>query len=299
MAVLRTKRILWEPFQGSKWLRLGFCAFLMGSAPAGFISGGSPQSLPGDGTNSALEDIEPEPLLAWLQQHSLLVTLLVVSALVVSFLVAVLLTWLSSRGQFMMLDAVIHNRATTLAAWRDYRREANSLFRFRFLLGLLTLLVLGLLIGVPLSIGLADWNAAELSLRLIVVSLIAVVLLLLWLVAMGLISVLLLDFVAPVMAVRRIPVAAAWNVVIHDVLRPHPGAVLLYLVARGLLSMAIALMAFAVILLTCCLAALPYLGSVLLLPFTVFLMAYPLAFLEQLGPEWRFFAPERSALPPA
>jgi hypothetical protein len=46
--------------------------------------------------------------------------------------------------------------------------------------------------------------------------------------------------------------------------------------------------------LTCCLAAIPYLGSVILLPLLVFDRAYPLYFLEQFGPEWRFFGPASS-----
>lgn len=58
-------------------------------------------------------------------------------------------------------------------------------------------------------------------------------------------------------------------------------------------------------LLTCCLGLVPYLGSVILLPFTVFQLTDPLAFLEQLGPDWQFLPPDRpptgppvSSLPP-
>lgn len=41
--------------------------------------------------------------------------------------------------------------------------------------------------------------------------------------------------------------------------------------------------------LTCCLAAIPYLGTVILLPLYVFTRCYPVCFLEQLGPSWKFF----------
>jgi hypothetical protein len=39
--------------------------------------------------------------------------------------------------------------------------------------------------------------------------------------------------------------------------------------------------------LTCCLALLPYLSSVVFLPIHVFFRCYSLKFLEQFGEEWR------------
>jgi hypothetical protein len=40
---------------------------------------------------------------------------------------------------------------------------------------------------------------------------------------------------------------------------------------------------------TCCLVAIPYIGSVILLPITVFFAAYVLEYIQQFGPEWQFF----------
>ena len=48
-----------------------------------------------------------------------------------------------------------------------------------------------------------------------------------------------------------------------------------------------------VTLLTCCLSLIFYIGSVILPPLTIFRVTYPLAFLEQLNPEWQVFPPER------
>jgi hypothetical protein len=39
-------------------------------------------------------------------------------------------------------------------------------------------------------------------------------------------------------------------------------------------------------------AAIPYVASVVFLPVGVFFRAYPLAFLEQVGPEWRLLRDE-------
>ncbi|MDB6147519.1 MAG: hypothetical protein JWO45_1183, partial [Spartobacteria bacterium] len=53
---------------------------------------------------------------------------------------------------------------------------------------------------------------------------------------------------------------------------------------------------------TCCLAALPYIGTVILLPVYVCLRAFSLFFLRQFGPEYDVWAmlapPERPAVPP-
>jgi len=41
---------------------------------------------------------------------------------------------------------------------------------------------------------------------------------------------------------------------------------------------------------TCCIAAIPYVGTVILLPLYVFLAAYPLLFARQFGPDWDAWA---------
>jgi hypothetical protein len=69
-----------------------------------------------------------------------------------------------------------------------------------------------------------------------------------------------------------------------------------YLLRIGL-SFAIAIAVMVVSCLTCCLTALPYLGSVILLPIFVFSRAYPLYYLETLGlaifprpePQWAIY----------
>ena len=66
---------------------------------------------------------------------------------VVVFVVGVVCLWLSSRGRFMFLDGLVRNRGAVVEPWREFRREGNSLFWFRFGLGLALLLTFLLLIG--------------------------------------------------------------------------------------------------------------------------------------------------------
>lgn len=289
VAVQRSRRVLFEPFQLSKWLRLGFCAFLMGSAPTSLFTGGNPGLQSRSGSDSTL----PDTLLPWLKAHQPLLLGLGLAAVVAVTVLTLLFTWLSSRGRFMLLDGVIRNRGAIQAPWQEYRREANSLFRFRVVVGLISLLVVLLILAGVAAVGLDDLIAGVISLRLVSAITAGVLLLLCALLAMQVISVLLLDFVTPVMLMRRLPVLRAWPIVIDNVVQPQPWGFALYLLARLLLDGAIASLSVLAVLFSCCLALVPYVGTVLLLPLTVFQLSYPLAYLEQLGTPWQIFAADR------
>jgi hypothetical protein len=209
--------------------------------------------------------------------------------------IGLLVTWLSSRGQFMLLDGVVRNRGAIKAPWHEFRREANSLFRFRVAFGILSLLALLLILAVASLIGMAAIGKALSILSLVVLALLALLLLTAWIVVVGGVSLLLADFVVPLMYLHRIPVLPAWRHLITTLLRQHRGSMALYVLARVLLNSAVLTLAGLLTVLTCFLPIIPYFGSVILLPFTVFQLSYPLAFLEQLGPDYTFFRPEPSA----
>jgi len=61
-------------------------------------------------------------------------------------------------------------------------------------------------------------------------------------------------------------------------------------------------MVLIVVLMTCCIAgcfmAIPYLGTVLLLPVLIFYRAYSLHFLAQFGPEYDVFPPDAASPTP-
>jgi hypothetical protein len=292
-AMRQTRRVLFEPFLLSKWLRLGFCAFLMGSLqPVGFGGG----SNTGDfGASSGVETDRFEDAIAWIQDHLLPFLAGATLLLVLIVGLGLLVTWLSSRGQFMLLDGVVRNRGAIKTPWHEFRREANSLFRFRVAFGILSLLALLLILAVASLIGMSAIGKALSILSLVVLALLALLLLTAWIVVVGGVSLLLADFVMPLMHLHRIPVLPAWRLLSSTLLMKHRGSTALYVLARVLLNSAVLTLAGLVTVLTCFLPILPYLGSVILLPFTVFQLSYPLAFLEQLGPDYTFFRPEPSA----
>lgn len=294
VAVQRTKRILFEPFALSKWLRLGFCAFLMGSTgPTGLFSGG-PSDISSDSRN---DGFNADQVLFWAQEHPLHVLGLGLVAVLALIALTLLFTWLSSRGRFMLLDGVIHNRGAILAPWHSTRRQGNSLFRFRVVVGLISLVLLALIVAGVLLFSLPDLQAGVFTPRLLIAALAGLGLLLGWLLVMQVIAVLLLDFVVPVMLLRQLPVLRAWPIVIHTLVRPQPWGFVLYLLVRIVIDWAITLVAILATLFSCFLALIPYVGAVLLLPLTLFQISYPLAYLEQLGPQWQVFADDHPAAP--
>ena len=107
------------------------------------------------------------------------------------------------------------------------------------------------------------------------------------------------DFVVPAMYLRRQRVLEAWSAVRREVLAGQVGTIILYFLMKLVLAVGVGFIALVVTCLTCCLAALPYVGSVILLPLLVFRRSYSLCFLGQFGPGWRCFSePIQPPLPP-
>jgi hypothetical protein len=227
----------------------------------------------------------------WVQAHLPLVLVVAAIAVLVLLVVGAALTWLNCRGKFMFLDGIVRNRGAVVEPWKDYRREGNSLFWFRLLFGLALLAVLLLAAGLAVAIAWPDIQARAFRASAVAALVVGILLLLGTALVSGVVNVFLLDFVVPIMYLRRLRVLAAWGVFRDSLLAGRAGTFVLYLLFKIVLGFGLGVLALLATCLTCCLAALPYLGSVILLPLLVFDRAYPLSFLEQFGPEWRFFPP--------
>ncbi|HSW44812.1 MAG TPA: hypothetical protein VLM89_04510 [Phycisphaerae bacterium] len=281
LATDRTKRILFKPFQAGKWFKMGFCAFLAGLGGfGGGGGGGGGGSGPGGGWTSA-EDW-------WTTNWYWLMPLVTVVALVVVGL-AILLTWLRSRGRFMFLDGVVRNRGAVVEPWKTFRTLGNSLFAFNLLFSLAVIAAFALIGGVAVAIAWPDIQTSQLGPAGIAAIIIGALPALLVLLAAAVTFFLLDNFVVPAMYLRGEGVMAAWGTVRREILPGKAGAIVLFLLMRIVLGIAIGVMCLLVTCLTCCIAGLPYISAVVFLPFTVFMQAYTLHFLQQLGPQWRFF----------
>ena len=286
LAIARTKQILFDPFDLQKWLGLGFCAFLMGlSQVLNGGGGGNSTNVNGGGGGRP----EFEPIQKWIRENFMTVVVVSVILAVVLLLIGTLLIWLSSRGRFMFLDGVVHNRGAVVAPWHEFRREGNSLFLFQFFLGLCGLFVVSFLLGLCLLIAWPDIQGQMMGNYAICAIAIGVLFFPSFILLMLIVSVCLTDFVVPIMYLRRITVMPAWSEFLSSLLPGYTWTFVCYLFMRFIINLVTGTLAMMTICLTCCVALLPYISSVILLPFTVFLQAYSLYFIEQFGPPWRVF----------
>ncbi|MCP4662368.1 MAG: hypothetical protein GY856_43780 [bacterium] len=284
----RMARMLFQPFDPVKWLILGFSAWLAGLASGGGGGGGG-----GGGRGG---DVDPEDVVrgledAWeyLLGHPVLLSLgLFLIAFVVIFVVV--LTWLSSRGMFIFLDNVVHDRARIVEPWKRFRRLGNSVFLFRLVLGLVTIpIVLGMIVLalVWLWAAFGGWDGPNgLSLALWIVAWTG---LLFFFVALGTyISFFLEAFVVPIMYRFDLPVLVAWQYFLA-LLSSHFGSFILCGLFTLVLFIGVAVCVLVIGLMTCCigliLLVLPYVGTVLMLPVLVTYRAFTVEYLAQFHPD--------------
>lgn len=289
LAIGRTKKILFQPFSAEKWFVLGFCAFL-----ANLTGGGGSGGYRGGNLfrQSQASKQAFQKLADWIASHLLLVFGIGLLVLALVLALVALFQWLSSRGQFMFLDGVVHNRARVTEPWRRFRDLGNSLFLFRFLLGLVgfgSFLIIGLMAWLIARPDIAAKRFGGLALAAVLVG--AVLLLIVGL-AFALVDLLLMDFVVPIMYRLNLKTVEAFSVFRQEILPSHTGTFVLFYLMKLALGIAAAVVLVAGTCLTCCIAGLPYLSSVFFLPLFVFFRCYSLCFLEQFGEQWRLMGSE-------
>ncbi len=277
------KKILFQPFDFKKWLVVGFAAFLA-SLSGGFTSSFNPLSRwstreDNKAIAESFHDVWSEGHMEWW-----VIALIAVGALIIVAVVLVL-AWVSARGRFIFTDCVVRNRAAIVAPWKEFRVEANSFFMFSVLafLTLITFAVIGTL-GLALPLILRGHGARPGTALLIAFCLFLFVLACM---AFGFALTLLL--MVPVMYRQRCRAMDAFGQALR-LMRGHPGPVLLYMLFFLVLLIAAAVISCAVTCVTCCIAAIPYVGTVVLLPLPVTLGAFSLLFLRQFGPNYDVWA---------
>jgi hypothetical protein len=289
-AIEEVKTILFSPFNLEKWFTIGFCAWLtfMSLIIPGF------QEIIG----SVREEKEwVITNLTWLIPLTCFVVTLII-------LIGLVLSWLSSRGQFMFLHCVAKNKAEVSIPWTKYASHGNSLFLFRIVFGLIAFVIIVLyMVAVGLGIfflaggmGGAHEVSAPVILGIIVGGIGYVMLLILFVV----IYRFTLDFVVPIMYLRMIPCTTAWREFL-EIVSARKGALFVYLLFQIVIGIAVSAVVLAFALVTCCCACcfmmIPYIGTVILLPILVFERAYSLHYLRQFGSDFDVFIPEPQDTP--
>ena len=209
----RVKLMLFRPFDLGKWFVIGFCAWLAYLGEAGSGPGFGGNSNFGNHSGHSGTDIHHELDQAkdWLLNNLDWIIPLAAFLIVIILGLGLLFLWLNSRGKFMFLHCVALNRAEVTEPWNKFGSEANSLFWFRLGLGftgmILTLPLLGFIAVLVLKMvyrGEPDVGgivtAVGLGLAILLVAMV-----------FAIIKKFMVDFVVPIMFLRRSKCLAAWR----------------------------------------------------------------------------------------
>jgi hypothetical protein len=284
-AIELTKKILFQPFDLRKWCVMGFAAFLA------TMGGGFNFNFNLGGTHH--ERAEFRSLIEKLQEIP--PWILVMGGASIAFIIlaiVVVFAWLRARGRFMFIDGVVKNRGAIAEPWREFKKEGNSLFLFSLLISCVFLIAGGLLalpFMLPIVRGVTVLHLHDVYL---------VSMILLWAIVVFLFVMawaILLHFMVPIMYRRRCRAGEALPVAL-SLIASYPGEIVLYCLFWILLFIGAAMTGCIATCATCCLALIPYVGTVILLPLFVCLRAFSLLFLQQFGPEYDVFARSTSPL---
>jgi hypothetical protein len=306
--------ILFRPFNLGKWFAIGLSAFL-----AGLLAGGN-------GFNFNYSQKFNKPQFSWssttysspygLHQFNSnlssafgglqagVLAVLIILGVTVGIALVLLLYWLGARGQFLLLDNVVRNRGAIVWPWTHYATPANRLFVFYLVITLifvavvivpLALIVLAVML--PAFHPHGDLSAGEIAV-LIVLGLVFSAFFL----VVSLVLFIFREFGVPLMFRNGLTARGAFRAAM-DLIRQHPGSVTVFLLLRFALFIALVIVSVITICGTCCLAVLPYLGTVILLPAIIYIKCFTLDCLAQFGPEYNVWTvdvpPTDPTLPPA
>jgi hypothetical protein len=279
--------MLFRPFDIGRWFAIGFSAWLAYLGQGGF-NFRLPWGDSGSGGGPAHGVREACPA------NVMLIVFIVALAVLVGICIWLLLLWLSSRGRFMFLNCVARNTDKIKQPWRNYRTAANRLFLFQivavilFFVGLSPLIAVMVWCAILLSKGSAYVNAF-----IITAMVFLVLLLIIASIAFSIILKFTFDFVVPIMYIHGLRCIEAWGW-FRSILSANKGRFTLYILFQIVIGLTIGAMIMTAVLATCCCAAcvfaIPYIGTVVLLPLLVFERAYSVYYLRQYGDQFDVFA---------
>jgi hypothetical protein len=274
-AIELTKTILFRPFDLTKWCVIGFAAWLA------HIGGGGGGNVPSNWRTSTRNNPAFDGLRDTLHQTPTSMIIIGVVVLGVFILgLIVLFAWLRARGRLMFTDCVVRNRAAIKEPWREFRSLGNSLFVFSLLV-ILAFLVAGVVLALPLIalFGRGHHHTANP---------LAIVIIVVWagvIFVASIVWALINHLMVPIMYRRRCRAPEAFRAAI-GLISTYPGEITIYCLFWILLFIATVFIACVTTCLTCCIAAIPYVGTVILLPVYVCWCGFELLFLRQFGSDY-------------
>ena len=95
-------------------------------------------------------------------------------------------------------------------------------------------------------------------------------------------------FVVPTMYLKRVRAVEGMGIAWRTLCKGHLGSAILFFLLMFLLGIVSVIVAAATCATCCCLTIIPYIGSVILLPISVFFACYTICYIQQFGEEWQF-----------
>jgi hypothetical protein len=292
----RMKAALFRKFDLVNWLVVGFSSWIAGWGLGGGSSIGS--RLPTGGGSSGVSvptDVDSfvRQVCGWWADPVWRITIIVI--FVLSLALALVILWVTSRGEFVFLDSVLNGRSAIAAPWHAYRAQGNSLFLWRLVFGLCVFVGFAVIVGTMFFVmaggvlphGLAGfpWLRFLVGLGLVWLPLI---------IASLYIHLFLRHFVTPIMFRDRTTTTEAWRT-LRPILSERLGSFLVYGLFLLAVEIGVVIALIPAILLTCCLLgcllALPFIGTVVWLPVSYTVRAFGPEFLAQFGPAYDVWPP--------
>lgn len=292
----RMKKALFQPFDLAKWFTVGFTAFLASLIDGHGGGGGGNYSNQYRHNNIDWDEVTRFPYIAWewLITNTLWFTLISIG-LFLLIAIIIVLTWLSSRGKFMFLHNVLHDKAEVSKPWNEYKQQGDSLFVWRLVYGFICFLLIILSLGISAVVIInlfteyASIPTKVFSIMGLAIQFFALVII------MSYISLFLSSFVVPIMYKHKISASSAWFKFL-PILSRHLFHFILYGIFIFVLGILVVISVVLFGLFTCCLGFLlliiPYIGSVVFLPVSYTFRAFSIEFLEQFSEEFTFFPKE-------
>ncbi len=281
------KHVLFENFDLGKWFTIGFCAFLALLGEGGGGGGGFNNLSNLSKHKNSLPQIK-----SFIIEYIFVISISIGIFILIIIALAILIQWLSCRGKFMFLDNVVRNRAEVKEVWRKFKHLANNLLIFKIVLMLISFVLFLVIIFIGFLIAWADISAKNFGQNAIIAIVTVIFLVIVMVVAFTIINVLTKDFWVPIMYRRNIKILEAIKIFKTEIAPGHIFDIIRFLLMKFLLGIALVTISIICCCCTCCIAAIPYIGTVILLPLIMFNRCYSLFFLEQFGDDWIFF--ERS-----
>jgi len=291
----RMKSILFSPFDLGRWFVLGFTAWLAQLATG--YSGGASERIK---FSNEWEDPSFQGWVSGVEEsvrafldHPWAV-LLIGMILVVGLCLWLLILWISSRGQFMFLDNLVHARTEVKAPWSEFRRQGDNLFQWQLVYSLIVFVVMGAVAVAGLLLIFPALALEPSAAAVVPLAILAGTTGFILIVALVFIEFFLTQFIVPIMYRHRLSTMDAWRRFL-SVFKEHPGGFVVF----GLLYFVLMLVGWVLFMVggfvTCCiglvLLVIPYVGTVVSLPLHTFGRYFSLEYLGQFGDDFRLLPP--------